>query len=288
MTQRILVSGATGNVGSEVVRYLVEDESDVIVRAGSRDPDRAAAQLGYDIEYTALDFADSDTLRPAFEGVDKLFLMRPPQMSNVERDVLPVLAAAEGAQVQQIAFLSLQGVEDNPIVPHHSIEEALRESGIPWTFLRAGFFMQNLDTTHRTEIRDHDTLMIPAGESRTSFIDVRDIGAVAARTLCEPGHENQAYTLTGSEALTYFQVADILSDVLERPITYANPSLWEFARWQRTHNDTPWMFLVVMAGLYTITRMGNAEDIADDVQQILGREPIAFRQYAEDYRDCWE
>lgn len=288
MTQRILVSGATGNVGSEVVRYLVEDGSDVIVRAGSRDPIRAADQLGYDIEYTALDFADSDTLRPAFEGVDKLFLMRPPQMSNVERDVLPVLAAAEGAQVQQIVFLSLQGVEDNPIVPHHSIEEALRESGIPWTFLRAGFFMQNLDTTHRAEIRDHDTLMIPAGESRTSFIDVRDIGAVAARTLCEPGHENQAYTLTGSEALTYFQVADTLSDVLERPITYANPSLWEFARWQRTHNDIPWMFLVVMAGLYTITRLGNAEDISDDVQRILGREPIAFRQYAHDYRDCWQ
>jgi uncharacterized protein YbjT (DUF2867 family) len=261
-----------------------------MVRTGTRNPDRAKEQLGYEsefIEYGTLDFANSDTLRPAFDGVDRLFLMRPPQVSNVDRDILPVLAAAEGAGVQQIVFLSLQGVEDNPIVPHHSIEEALRDCPIPWTFLRAGFFMQNLDTTHRAEIKEHDTLMIPAGESRTSFIDVRDIGAVAARTLIDDGHDNQAYTLTGSEALTYYQVAEILSDVLERPVTYANPSLWEFARWHREQNATPWMFLVVMAGLYTITRLGNAEEITDDVQQILQREPIMLRQYAEDYRECW-
>lgn len=283
---RILVTGATGNVGSQVARFLLDDPH-IIVRAVGRQPQRIREHLSEGVEAVRFDFKDVASYGPTLAEVDKIFLVRPPQISNVRRDIRPFIAAAQQAGVKQIAFLSLQGVEQNPFTPHFRIEKLIRESGIDWTFLRAGFFAQNLSTTHQAEIRDHNRLMIPAGNSRTSFIDVRDIGEAAARVLRENDYSQRAYTLTGPEALTYDEVAHILSEELGRPILYADPPLWEFVRWQRQQN-TPWELTLVMASLYTITRFGHAEEISPDVERLLGRPPISFRQFAADYHHSWE
>lgn len=282
---RILVTGATGNVGSQVARYLLDDPQ-VIVRAAGRQPQRVKEHLSEGVETVYFDFKNAASYDAALADVDKIFLVRPPQISNIRRDIRPFIAAAQQAGVQHLVFLSLQGVEQNSLTPHFRIEKLIRESGIGWTFLRAGFFAQNLSTTHQAEIRDRSRLMIPAGKSRTSFIDVRDIGEAAARVLRESDHNQRAYTLTGSEALTYDEVAQILSEELGRPILYTDPPLWEFVRWQRRQN-TPWELTLVMAGLYTITRFGNAEEISPDVERLLGRPPISFRQFAADYHHSW-
>jgi uncharacterized protein YbjT (DUF2867 family) len=218
--------------------------------------------------------------------VDRLFLMRPPQIADVARSIQPLIECANANGVRQIVFLSLIGAEKNMVVPHAKIEELLVAKPAAYTFLRAGFFMQNLSTTHRLDIVEHDDVFTPAGKGKTAFVDTRDLAAVAALALTEPGHENQAYPLTGGEALDYNEVAAILSDVLGRPITYSDPSLLRFARRMRQRGEA-WAYIGVMAAIYTTTRFGMAEQVHPDLQRLLGHPPITFRQFAEDEAAVW-
>ncbi|MEO8395990.1 MAG: SDR family oxidoreductase [Chloroflexota bacterium] len=283
MTAKLLVTGAPGNVGSEVVAALT---GKVPLRIGAYHLDTARQTLGEDHEYTRFDFVDPQTYGPAFTGIEKIFLIRPPALANVKRDIAPALYAAKQAGVKQIVFLSIQGVDKNRVVPHYKIEQLIITLGIPYTFLRASFFMQNLSTTHQAEIRDRNEIALPVGSARTSFIDVRDIAAVAAQALLRNNDQNTTYTLTGSETLDYYQVADQLSAVLGRRIQYTNPPLLKFVRQQLAEGRKLSMTLV-MAALYTLTRFGNAQEATSDVQNILGRPPILFRQFLQDYRSCW-
>lgn len=281
----ILVTGATGNVGREVVKSL--HALGYPVRAAVLN-DQDAANVPPEADETVLfEFGKPETYPDAFDGVKRMFLMRPPAISDIETYIKPVIDYAAEVGVQQIAFLSLIGVEDRRYVPHYKVEKFLRASGVPYTFLRCGFFMQNLGTTHRADIVEYDDIFIPAGNAKTAFIDVRDIGAVAAHTLTTPGHDNQAYDLTGKEALTYYQVADIFTEVLERKITYSNPSLLSFAR-RMKKRGYPWGYVAVTSALYMATRRGSAEEVTEEVERLLGHEPIAMRQYVEDYAAVWQ
>lgn len=284
MPAKILVSGATGNVGAEIVKWLQAQNQ--FVRVAGRDVASLQRQFGTEVEAVAFDFANPATFRPAFVGIERMFLMRPPTMTDVKRYILPAIDAAQQMGVQHIVFLSLIGVEKNPLVPHYKIEQHLRTAGLAYTFLRASFFMQNLNTTHRAEIKDRNELFIPAGKGKTSFVDVRDIAAVAALALLEGEHANQTYELTGSEALDYGQVATILSGVLGRKITYQNPSLLRFV-WRQRTQGTAWPLIAVMAGIYTTVRLGWASRLTADTQRLLRRAPITFQQYAETYRADW-
>lgn len=283
MDQSILVIGASGNVGREVVRHLAARGATARAALSHQDdahlPDGAA-------EAVLFDFLNPDTFPAAFFGVDRLFLLRPPAISNVKRDIVPAIEYAAVAGVRQIVFLSLAGAERNRLVPHAKIENLLRESGIPWTMLRCGFFMQNLNTTHQADIVEHGDLFIPSGRGATSFIDVRDIGAVAARTLTEAGHAGRAYELTGTEALTYADVAAIMTEELGRPITYSNPSMVSFARRMRRRGH-PWSYIWVMEGVYLTTRLGLAATLAPDAERLLERPPVTMRQYVRDYADAF-
>lgn len=277
----ILVTGATGNVGREVIAALA-GRPGVRVRAAVFS-EAGAEQVPVEADETVrFNFGDPATYRPAFAGATRLFLMRPPAIADVNRFIKPAVDQAAAAGVGHIVFLSLLGVERNPLVPHARIEALLRESGVAWTMLRCGFFMQNLDTTHRADIVEHDDLFIPAGQGRTAFIDTRDIGAVAALALAGPGHEGQVYRLTGSESLTYTEVAAIMTEVLGRPITYSNPSPLDFARRMRGRGH-PWGYISVMEGVYLTTRLGMAATVHPDTAELLGRPPVALRQYVADY-----
>jgi len=284
MPSTILVTGATGNIGLDVFAQLTT--MGLPVAAAVRNLDKAREVLGQQADLIPFDFKTPSTYTPALTGIKKLFLMRPPDIADVKTYVRPVIHAAKAAGVEHIVFLSLLGVENNPIVPHYTIEKDLMASGMAWTFLRASFFMQNLSTTHRDEIRDENGLMLPAGHGKTSFIDGRDIAAVGAKALAESGHENKAYSLTGSEALDYFTVADMLTEVLGRKISYRNPSIIAFARRMNAQGN-PWAYILVTSALYTTARLGMAAKMTGEVERLLGRMPITMRQFIEDYKQIW-
>ncbi len=143
--------------------------------------------------------------------------------ANIQRDMNPSMDAAKQAGVTEVVFLSLIGIEKAKYVPHYKVETYLQQIGLQTTFLRCSFFMQNLNTTHRKEIKERSEIFVPVGKARTSFIDARDIGQVAAVALTESGHAGKNYDLTGNERLDYWQAAAILSEVVRRKITYRKP-----------------------------------------------------------------
>jgi uncharacterized protein YbjT (DUF2867 family) len=285
MSDMILVTGALGNVGAEVVKSL--QAGGHAVRAGDLDVAKLRERNGDAAGAVTLDFGRPETFAPALAGVKRLFLMRPPQITDVKRYLFPFLDAAQAAGVEQVAFLSLIGVEQNRRVLHYKVEQYLRASTLRWTFLRASFFMQNLSGTHRAEIRERGELYVPVGRGKTSFIDVRDIGAVAAAALSQAGHDNTAYDLTGPAALDYYEVAAILSEVLGQPIVYRNPSVPAFL-WRTLRGGTAPPFALVMVYLYTQTRRGMSAFVTGEVGRLLGRPPITLSQFATDYRQVWQ
>jgi uncharacterized protein YbjT (DUF2867 family) len=173
--------------------------------------------------------------------------------------------------------------------PAASIGTARMAACVAWTmptvFLRPSFFMQNLSTTHRDEIRE-GRLVVPAGHGHTAFVDVRDVAGVAAKVLLEDGHEGRAYELTGREALDYARVAAVLSDVLGRRIVYADPSPVAFWRHARAAGR-PVPYVLVMLALYFVARFGVAAQVAPDLERLLGRPPIDVRTFAQDHAEVW-
>ncbi|HMQ30614.1 MAG TPA: SDR family oxidoreductase [Chloroflexaceae bacterium] len=279
-THPILVTGATGNAGAALTRVLAAAGHRV------RAADLRPASLPPGVAFAPFDFNDPATFGPALREVRRVFLLRPPQLADVKRQFDPFLQAMARAGVEQVTFLSLIGAQHNRLVPHRAIEDRLIASGLGWTMLRCGFFMQNLSGAHRAEIRELGEIIVPAGRGRTSFIDVRDIAAVAARTLTEDGHAGRAYPLTGAVALDYFEVASVLSQVLGRAIVYRRPSLLRFARFQLARGAAP-AFVAVMAGIYTTTRLGMAATVTPDAARLLGRPQRTLRAFAEDHAAVW-
>ncbi len=272
----LLITGANGNVGSEVARCLTARNVPFLVTTHRREAVSA--------ERVYFDFEQADTFLPAFEGVEKLFLIRPPQISDAKKYFLPLIAAAKQQGVKHLVFLSVLGVENIKFVPHAKIEQYIKDSGIPYTFLRPSFFIQNIVNQHGDELRRENIIYVPAGKGKTSFIDVRDIGEVGARCLTEDGHENKAYTLTGSEALTYYDVAKIFSEELGRTITYTHPTLWAFRKHMLAKGVAS-SYVTVMSVIYLTTLLGLAKQVTPELATLLGRHPRTVREYAHDYRE---
>ena len=280
----ILVTGALGNVGAEVVKRL--QAKGRRTRAADIDVEKIKGRFGDSVEAVHFDFSDPNTYQATFRGVEKMFLMRPPQITDVKRYMLPAIDAAKQAGVKHVVFLSLIGIEKLKVVPHYKVERYLQQTGVQTTFLRCSFFMQNLNTTHRQEIQERRELFIPVGKAKTSFIDVRDIGAVAAVALSNEGHAGNNYDLTGSEGLDYWETAEVMSEILGRRITYRNPNPLHFFI-EATHRGRPFAQALIMLLLYTATRFGMAEAVTHEVERLTGRKPISFRQYVQDYREMW-
>ncbi len=278
----ILVTGASGTIGREVASRLA---GRVPVRLALRDPARAETAAGVP-ERVRFDFLDPASFESALRGVERVFLLRPPRLARARRDFGPFVTAMRRAGVSQVAFLSVRGAENNPLLPHRQIERLLERSGMAWTYLRPNDVMQNFATVHRSDIRDAGEIWAPAGRGRTSFVDVRDVAEAAARVLTEPGHERRAYTLTGNEALDLYEAASVLSKALGRPIVYRNPGILAFMR-HVSASGGPVALGVVMTGVYTAARLGWAAPVSPTLEHLIGRAPTSLRSFAEDYVATW-
>ena len=273
----ILVTGATGNVGRAVVDAL--QARGLPVRPGLRDP------LG-DPHAVALDFFRPETFANAVAGAGGLFLLRPPPISDVKPTLNALVDAALAAGVRRIVFLSVIGADTRGYIPHAKVEKHLSQSAAEWTFLRAGFFAQNLGDAYRPDIRDSSELFVPAGTGKAAFVDVRDIGEVAALAFAEPGHVGQAYTLTGPEPLDFDQVAALLTTALGRQIRYARPGVLRYLLRMR-RRGLPFAQALVQAVLHFGLRFGQAEQVDPTLAYLLGHPPRTLAQYIADHVALW-
>jgi uncharacterized protein YbjT (DUF2867 family) len=231
------------------------------------------------------DFADASTWEPALEGVDRVFLMRPPAISDITGVIRPFIAELARRGIRQTVVLSVMGV--NPAMPHYRLEKDVKAAGLPATMLRPAFFMQNLETAYRDDIRDRDRIRLPAGGGKTSFIDTRDVADVAVAALVAPDvHAGSAYTLTGGAALSWNAVASLLSAELGRPIEYEPISLIT-ARRELRAADFPSAYVNIQLLIHVVARLGLADTVNAEMARILGRAPRTLADYVHDTRPVW-
>ncbi len=279
---KILITGATGNVGSEVIKAFQKRPHQLQLLAGVRNPEEDKEKLAaYKIQLIKFDFTDITTFKPALHGVEILFLLRQPQLSDVAKYFKPLIAAAQAEKVKHIVFLSVQGVENSRIIPHYKIEKLIRESGIPYTFLRPAYFMQNFTTTLQPDLTKHNKIYLPAGKAKFTLIDTHDIGEVAAEILSRPAdHRNKTYDLTNGEKLNFLEMAAKLSKGLGRNISYQSPNLMQFFL-VKSRENVPVMYILVLIMLHYLPRFQKEPALTDWVQKITSRQPLTFDQFVQ-------
>ena len=284
MNGPVLVVGANGNVGAATVRALIE--RDIAVRCGVTDPTGFAAVPG--AETVELDLFRPATFGPAVDGVRGLFLLRPPPVSKVGPTLNALTETALAAGVEHVVFSSVAGADTNRVVPHHRVETHLRDHAPSWTILRPGFFAQNLADAYRRDIVEDDRIYLPAGNGRVAFIDTRDIGEVAGAVFADPApHRGKGYTLTGPRAVTFDEVARVLSVTLGRAISYQPAGVLGYARHLR-RRGLPMAQVAVQTVLHTGLRRGDAEAVDPTLPRLLGRPGRTLEEYVREYANLWE
>jgi len=275
----ILVSNANGKVGQEVVRLLIERGADL--RVGARDTAKAQAEFP-GAKVVALDFDRPETLAAAVAGVDSIFAATAyPLLPKAELDLL---AVAKAAGVKRIVKMSALGAELDPTSPHSVVETAIQESGLAWTFLRPTFFNQNYATQSAAAVKA-GAFYEPAAGGATSFVDTRDIAAVAVEALTKPGHDGHAYALTGPAALTRAEVAAILSKASGHEVVYVAV---DDAALRGALAGAPQTLVELMVTLFGYVRAGYTAAVSPDVEKVLGRPARDFASFAADYADLWK
>ena len=283
MRSRVLVVGASGNVGGATVQALVE--RGIPVRCGVTDPRRTPPESG--VEAVELDVMRPETFGPAVDGIGGLFLMRPPPVSRVGPTLNALTDAAVAAGAEHVVFSSVAGADTNRIVPHHRVETHLRDHVPSWTILRPGFFAQNLEDSYRRDIVDDDRIYLPAGTGRVAFIDTRDIGAAAATVFADPEpHRGNGYTLTGPRAVTFEEVAAILTDTAGRTITYQQATILGYAKHLRRQR-LPVAQITVQTVLHTGLRRGDAQTVDPTLAHLLGRQARTLEEYVSEHAAMW-
>ena len=277
----ICVTGAGGTVGSEVIKQL--DSAKASFRAAYFSKEKAEAARARGIDTVIIDYNRPETLRAAFQGSDKLFLLGPSTPNQTQLE-LNVVEAAKAVGVSHIVKLSVWGADGEAFAlakVHRPVEKAIESSGIAWTFLRPNGFMQNVVTYMGETIKSEGAFYSASGEAKISHVDVRDIAAVAVKALTEPGHEGKAYTLSGPEALTYADIATELSKVLGRSISHVSLSPSDLKNGMLAAG-IPEEYADMLLDLERYYREDQASRITNDIKQVIGRDPMRFEQYAHD------
>jgi len=286
--EKILITGATGNVGLTTLKLLESKKyPGVEVVAAVRDIERARKIEGIaNCNFCQFEFDEPSTYDKALEGVTKIVLIRPNQVSDVSKYIFPFLAKAEQTGVKHIVFISIVGAERNRIFANHRTENHFKKLTIPSTILRPSLYMQNLSTLHRYDIRDHDKINIPGGSGLVNYIDVRDVAEAIVTVLMIPGHENQAYEITGPEVMDFYQIAKIFSTELEREIKYTRPSAIKFVR-QKLLDKKQMLYVLTLSLLYNAVRNGKMNYTNDVFRSITGHDPRHLADFIHEYRECW-
>ena len=279
----ILITGATGNNGRELVRQLVAAEQRV--RALVRNPAKAADLKGTNVELAVGDFDQPETFDAALRGVDKAFLLTPVAEHFVEWQSA-FIKAAQRAEVKHLVKFSGMGADSGAKVEllhlHGETDNLLRNSGVPFTILQPNSFHQNILSSADT-IKTQRAFYWPLKKAAQSTVDIRDINAVAARVFTSPSHEGKAYVITGPEALTFQQAAEKLSAVLGREIQYVDVPLSAAEDAMRKSGMPEWN-VRALSELLGYFASGAAATVTDTVPALLGRPALSFEQFVQDHR----
>lgn len=281
--KRILITGGTGNIGTEVVQHLceLENESEIIVAVRDVESARKKFQNLSSLSFRSFDFEKQDFFESAFEDVDILFLLRPPHISDVNRYFEPLLQYAKNSGIEKVVFLSVQGAEKSNVIPHNKIERLIKSIGFKYIFVRPSYFMQNLTTTLLPELQKNRTITLPSGNAKFNWIDVKNIGEVSAVLIKSfQEYENKAYEITGTENKNFQEVVEILSDTIGTKFSFksTNPISFYF---KKRKDGIESGFALVMTLLHFLPRFQKEPEITDNFKSITGKRPTTLKEFIE-------
>lgn len=283
----IVVSGATGTTGKEVVKQLSQNKG-IKVRAAVHSLEKAK-ELPKTVEVVQMEYEQPETVLAAFAGATKLYLVPPSDPHRDRSKLAPIMVeAAKKAGIEYIVLISAIGIDREPILPadrelYLQVEDLVVSSGISYTVLRASWFNQNFISPmfFGPQIQQ-GILSLPVGEGKAGWIDTRDIAAVAAIVLTQRGHDNKIYNLTGPQLLTTNEVTVILSQVAGREIKFMDIPEEAYAQAVKSfgvREET----IQKMLDLTRKWQLNVHGFITQDVEKITGKKPISFEQFAIDH-----
>ena len=282
----LLITGATGTVGSEVLRLLLSKGH--ALRAMTRDRTRLPASAGFDV--VQADYEDPDSLRRAVDGVETMLLVTAPPLATVSHDTA-MLDAARSAGVARVVRLSAIGtgeiVDDTKILGrwHAEAEQALRSSGLAWTLVRPSTFASNVRWWVEM-INEGEPIPNPTGSGVQGIVDPRDVAAVAVEALLSPVHAGQTYTLTGPQLLSVPDQASRLERILGRQVRTIDEPIEAARRRMRSAGMHESFVDLALTGSAWV-RAGHNAIVTDDVPRILGRPATSFEAWVEDHRHAF-
>jgi uncharacterized protein YbjT (DUF2867 family) len=290
MVKTILVTGASGTVGSEVINQLSSATADANIRAGAHSIEGIKKVVKSDIvEPIQIDYNKPDTLKDALKDVDRVFLLTPFQSDMVELSSNFLKEIENAGNIKHIVKLSVMGADSEPGIIgsrlHRQVEKMIENTGIPFTFLRPNFFMQNFVNFFSQTIKEQDAFYLPAEDGKVSFVDVRDIASVAVQILTKNNngrHHGKAYNITGPEAISYGDVARILSEQLRKKISYVNITEDDARKGMKDTGGDDWTINYMME-LFNIIRVGYLSHVSSVIEDLTEIKPISLSQFAKDY-----
>ena len=287
--KKVLITGATGNIGQEVIQYIsvMNDEVETIAAVRNIEKAKSIFLNNSNLNYRKFDFGDQDSFNSAFEGIDVLFLLRPPHISEVEKYFNPLLESASGSGIQKVVFLSVQGAEKSNIIPHNKIEKLINSYEFDYIFVRPSYFMQNLTTTLLSEIQNSQTITLPSGKAKFNWVDTKNIGEATATLIALfEKYQNKAYEITGKEKRNFYEVAKLMTDVLRMKITYKriNPISFYFKKRKEGLESG---FAIVMTILHVLPRLQKEPEISDNFKMLTGKEPTLLNTFIERERNSF-
>ncbi len=276
----ILVTGATGNVGSEIARQLIAQKTPF--RIFVRDAEKAAEMIGPDGYEIALgDFDDADAFDKALEGVDAVYMVT--NQSDTFKTALARMATqVKATGVKRFVMLSAECDPDSSVFfvrRTGELEEIVKDADLPWTFLRPDWFMQNFAGYVAMGM-----VAFPAGPGKTSFVDVRDVAEIAVKALTEDGHTHRVYRLTGPDPMTFEGAANRISAALGRNIPFVGISADDLRNALIEQGAETW-YADMNAEMTFAVREGFTFNPSNDIEFLLGRKPRSIETYVADHAD---
>ena len=286
----ILITRATGNIGFEVIRFLTNIDSSNRIIAGVRNIDKARIFFkDYpNLDYSHFDFEDFETFDKALSGIDKIFLLRPPHISDIDTYFKPLILKIKEKNIKKIVFLSVQGAEKSKVIPHNKIERLIEENGLEYIFLRPSYFMQNLTTTLFNDIKTKREIVLLSGNAKFNWIDIENIGEVGAILLGKfDDYKNQAIEITGLENENFARVTELINNSIDNPIKYKNVNPFRFYQIKKREGMVKGM-IIVMILLHFLPRFQKEPKISDFYERLTGKKPTDLKSFINRERKKFE
>lgn len=280
----ILVTGATGNFGGSTAQYL--QQKNIPFKAAARNLVTLKERFGNEVELATFNWDKPKTFADALKGITNVYLMPPPvTTSDFHNKAKPFIETAKNAGVKHIV-LTTALYSNNPNSMFYETEALVKKSDIDFTIIRPSFVFQNFVNQFLQSVRD-GIILAPSEKGKTSYVDVRNVGEASGVVLANPtAHTGETYSITGSEALTHSQMANIFSQQLSKKVVHVSPSIEEYKETLASFNvpDFLYEFLTVLYG--TIAK-GQWEEVSKDYTLLTGKSATTFTEFVKENRNVF-